>query len=67
MEARQGGVCAVCGDPRTKGKRLCIDHDHTTGEVRGLLCDRCNKGIGLFRDDPATIMSAINYLKKGQA
>src|SRR5688500_1693885 len=45
MLERQGGVCATCGNPPTD-KPLCVDHDHTTGVVRGLLCHRCNKALG---------------------
>lgn len=63
--ARQGGVCAVC--PRTeaneKGHRLYIDHDHRTGEVRGLLCGACNPGIGFFQDSPALLRRAAEYLE----
>jgi hypothetical protein len=56
----QNGGCAIC--QRASNKMLYVDHDHTTGVVRGLLCENCNKGLGLFRDDPATIRSAIIYL-----
>lgn len=55
----QGGVCAVCKRrPPTQ-----VDHDHQTGVVRGVLCDGCNGGLGHFRDDPALIRRAIDYLK----
>ncbi len=57
----QGGVCAICKKSITK-KRLCVDHDHKTGKIRGLLCSYCNTGIGLFRDDLALLNSAIKYL-----
>jgi hypothetical protein len=60
----QGGVCAICGRPSTNGRRLHIDHCHTTGRVRGLLCLSCNRGIGYFGDDPARIQSAAAYLSK---
>jgi len=57
----QSGRCAICGDP--PGKRgLHLDHDHLTGIVRGLLCHRCNFGIGLFRDSEELLMRAITYL-----
>lgn len=71
MIAIQNGKCAICGEAesiRSKLKkddtpvRLSIDHDHETGEVRGLLCRRCNAGIGCFRDDPKIIRSALLYL-----
>lgn len=67
----QGGLCAICGDaPDANGKgayaRLHIDHDHATGLVRGLLCGRCNQGLGYFRDSPDSLASAIKYLKKAK-
>ena len=68
----QGGVCAVCGIParraHARDMRLVVDHDHESGQVRGLLCNRCNRAIGLFADDPVLIRRAISYLlrnKKG--
>lgn len=72
---QQGGVCAICGLPETiklstgKVKLLAIDHNHLTGKVRGLLCDKCNKGIGGLCVDIKGIkllISAIMYLLKGQ-
>lgn len=56
---RQNGVCAICGDEGT----LCIDHDHKTGKVRGLLCRRCNIGLGHFRDDTVALTNAVAYLE----
>lgn len=59
----QGGRCAVCkGECRT-GQQLAIDHCHETGEVRGLLCNRCNRAIGLLCDDHTLVQSAADYLK----
>jgi hypothetical protein len=69
---RQGGVCAICKNPETAqsawgGEQvLCVDHDHITGKVRGLLCTLCNKGLGLFKDDVNTLEAAIDYLKGGE-
>lgn len=68
MLDEQGGVCAICKRPPTvdgpqRAKRLHVDHCHATGLVRGLLCSRCNFGIGLFDDDPAQIERAALYLK----
>ena len=57
---KQSGRCAICGDePR---RRLDIDHNHDTDVVRGLLCGLCNRGLGLFRDDPQRLLAAANYL-----
>jgi hypothetical protein len=69
MVERQGGVCAICGKPETAqdvnsgtNRRLSVDHCHKTNEVRGLLCSKCNTGLGLFKDDITSLRSAINYL-----
>jgi|SRR5579871_1220575 len=78
MVAAQGGVCAICGTPpvlhrarkggRRQGRqvspRLVVDHDHCTGTVRGLLCVRCNRGIGFLKDNPAILRSALEYLER---
>ncbi len=56
-------VCAICGTP--KGKRnLALDHDHKTGKLRGVLCHRCNVGLGHFDDDMSRLAQAIEYIKK---
>jgi hypothetical protein len=57
-------VCKICGKPETaiNKKYLCIDHDHGTLKVRGLLCDNCNKGLGCFKDDIEALKKAIEYL-----
>jgi hypothetical protein len=69
MLREQGGVCAVCGkdEPNAHGRtgkqfRLAVDHCHKTGEVRGLLCQKCNRAIGLLEDDPVLMRRAISYL-----
>lgn len=61
----QNGCCAICKTKPPKGKRLDIDHDHSTGEVRGLLCGLCNRGLGLFKDNPNTLRSAADYVASG--
>jgi hypothetical protein len=62
--ARQGGGCAICGYIPLPGRlRLNIDHDHKTGQVRGCLCARCNRGIGWMRDSPDLLRSAARYLE----
>lgn len=72
--AKQGGVCAICGDDepnahgRTRKKfRLSVDHCHKTGAVRGLLCQKCNRAIGLLDDDPIVMRKAISYLLRHRA
>ena len=50
--------CVICGD---EGK-LVVDHDHKTGQVRGMLCNHCNRGLGHFRDDPTLLEFAAQYL-----
>lgn len=59
----QGGRCAICGDPEKDDWDLAVDHDHRTGVVRGLLCRRCNVGIGLLRDDAGVLASAADYVR----
>lgn len=59
----QDGGCAICGRACTTGKRLAVDHNHTTGSVRGLLCKNCNQAIGLLGDDPGLIETAARYLR----
>lgn len=61
MVEGQGGLCWLCGrKPGVKG--LGVDHNHTTGKVRALLCARCNMGLGALRDDPALCRRAADYL-----
>ncbi len=65
MFAAQGGVCACCGSTNPRSKTgWATDHCHTTGSVRGILCQPCNKGLGFFFDDPALLRKAISFLKK---
>lgn len=62
---RQGGKCAICGSEigDAVGNRLYVDHNHADGSVRGLLCCKCNFGIGQFQDDPALLRKAAEYLE----
>jgi hypothetical protein len=64
MNAEQDGVCAICGSECVRRKELCVDHDHETGEVRDLLCMKCNLGIGQFNDDPDLLKKAVRYLRR---
>lgn len=65
MLAEQGGGCAICGATEARGryKTFHVDHDHATGDVRALLCNRCNSGIGMFNDDHRLVARAHAYLK----
>lgn len=62
---QQKGVCAICGLPETGKRRkyLCVDHDHKTNAIRGLLCTTCNFAIGYLRDDVSLLSKAIEYLE----
>jgi len=61
---KQEGKCAICGtdQPNCHHKRFVVDHNHNTGEVRGLLCSTCNTGLGNFFDNPETLLKAAYYL-----
>ena len=60
----QSYVCALCHKPWSSKKNFDVDHCHKTGKVRGLLCQKCNKGLGHFYDDPELLLMAIDYLSK---
>ena len=62
MLAAQGGVCAICGRPPREDISLHVDHDHATGERRGLLCFRCNNSLGDLSDDPELVANVATYL-----
>jgi hypothetical protein len=55
-------TCDICGAVQHK---LCVDHDHVTHQIRGLLCSHCNRGLGHFRDNPILLRRAIGYLSRG--
>lgn len=63
LQAQQGGRCAICRRLPTV-RRLVIDHCHDTGEVRGLLCDPCNLGIGNLGDNELLLRRAADYLRR---
>src|SRR5262245_43554588 len=62
--ASQGGECAICPstDPQRKFGNFVVDHCHTTGKVRGLLCHRCNVALALANDDPDLLRAMASYL-----
>ena len=65
MLVEQGGGCAICGREAWEERcgKLHVDHCHASGKVRGLLCEKCNHGIGEFRDDPVLLVQAVAYLE----
>lgn len=66
MQEMQGQRCALCRDEFSNEVRTHIDHDHGNGRVRGLLCPRCNRGLGQFRDDPELLRRAAAYVEAGR-
>jgi len=67
MHEAQGGVCAICKQPETSSRngkvyRLAVDHDHNTGEVRGLLCFKCNSAMGSFEKRGVPLENVIQFL-----
>ena len=61
----QGGVCKICGTDNPNGPgRFHVDRNHTTGKVRGLLCNKCNLGLGAFNDDINILAKSIQYLSR---
>jgi len=68
MMAEQKGLCAICGRPpdglNRRTNSLHVDHDHVTHQIRMLLCHHCNLGLGAFKDDPALLLAAIDYLRR---
>lgn len=63
MFLEQKGACAICGSVKNQfDKGMCVDHNHTNGKVRGLLCTDCNRGIGSLKDDIELLKKAIEYL-----
>ena len=64
MRQEANGICKCCGRAGLHHhKRLVIDHDHTTGQVRGLICSRCNSILGFAQDDLSTLKNLVSYLE----
>ena len=68
MHRAQDGRCAICQESlsETESRRVHLDHDHTTGLARGILCSRCNTGLGKFLDDPEIFERAAAYLRESR-
>lgn len=69
MAADQANLCGICGQEPGNGSgrynnRLHVDHCHVSGKVRGLLCGNCNTMIGLSKENPATLLAAVEYLNR---
>jgi hypothetical protein len=68
MIRKQSNQCSICGKELctllNDVSKACIDHNHTTGKIRGILCHSCNKGVGLLQDSPEILQNAINYLQE---
>lgn len=72
MLKSQGGGCAICGGPPGNGRGgalrfFCVDHDHKTGRIRGLLCVEHNSGLGRFDDSTDLLLKAVEYLQRDVA
>jgi RNase P subunit RPR2 len=63
MVAAQGGICAGCLRPLEPGRKTNVDHCHSTGRVRGILCPNCNTTLGLAYDNPETLERLAAYLR----
>jgi len=65
MYEKQNKGCAICGAEKSElGKILAVDHNHTTGKIRGLLCNKCNQGLGFFNDSIDLLQDAVLYLRQ---
>jgi hypothetical protein len=66
MLESQDDKCAICLTEISLSKTTHIDHDHETGQIRGILCNRCNMGLGLFKDSSLLLSNAIAYLDRSE-
>lgn len=63
LYVKQDGCCAICGRHQQEiWRTLCVDHDHKTGKIRGLLCSNCNTALGLFQERRGLLFKAMQYL-----
>lgn len=61
----QDNSCAICRANFAVVRKICVDHEHGSGQTRGLLCDHCNRGIGLLKENIEVLQNAINYIQAG--
>ncbi len=62
----QNGCCYLCNKKVEEGRMLCVDHNHSTGKIRKLLCTQCNAGLGNFRENVEVLNRAIEYVKENE-
>jgi len=60
----QNSKCGICGIEREEKRAFSLDHDHKTGRIRGILCTKCNLGLGYFSDNKDLLSKAVSYLEK---
>lgn len=63
-ELKDGKPCGICGTIDPNSARMHVDHDHTTGKIRGVLCHNCNRGLGMFKDSPELLRAATKYVSR---
>jgi hypothetical protein len=63
MWIQQGGCCWICKEPSPEDENLCVDHNHRTGETRGLTCQRCNRVLGMVNDNVEILFRIIEYIR----
>ena len=66
MQVEQGNACKICLREFNDEIGCCVDHCHTSGKIRGLLCQSCNKGLGHFRDNTLDLARALEYLEDAE-
>lgn len=64
MLEEQGGLCKICRGTNADGRRLTVDHNHSTNQIRGLLCTKCNLGLGHFKDSINLLEAALLYMRE---
>lgn len=64
--ASQGGTCAICKKAEWNNRHPYVDHDHSTGKVRGILCSKCNSALGMIGDNPGIARELANYLERNK-